>query len=94
MANRIVINGNEYDPNQVMENGQIVLEKLGTGVGGVGEKTLTGEIIFDRTDPDTGEKVEVKIPIEQLYRVNPSLAIVSNEDMQVVYEDYDNNLSI
>ena len=94
VANRIVINGNEYDPNQVMENGQIVLEKLGTGVGGVGEKTLTGEIIFDRTDPDTGEKVEVKIPIEQLYRVNPSLAIVSNEDMQVVYEDYDNNLSI
>ena len=85
VANRIIIDGKQYDPSLVMENGQIVLEKLGTGVGGVGEKTLTGEIIFDRTDPDTGEKIEVKIPIEQVYRVNEPLAIVNNEDMKVVY---------
>ena len=77
-----------------MENGQIVLEKLGLSAGGEGERTLNGEIIFDRTDPETGEKVEFRIPIEQTYRVNPSLAIVSNEDMQVVYKDLDNNLSI
>ena len=94
IANRIVINGKEYDPSQVMENGQIVLEKLNTRVGNVGERKLTGEIIFDRTDPDSGEKIEVKIPIEQIYRVNPSLAIVSNDDMQVVFRDIDNNLSI
>lgn len=94
IANRIVINGKEYDPSQVMENGQIILEKLNTRVGSVGERTLTGEIIFDRTDPDSGEKIEVKIPIEQIYRVNPSLAIVSNDDMQVVFRDIDNNLSI
>lgn len=94
IANRIVINGKEYDPSQVMENGQIVLEKLNTRVGSVGERKLTGEIIFDRTDPDSGEKIEVKIPIEQIYRVNPSLAIVSNDDMQVVFRDIDNNLSI
>ena len=94
IANRIVINGKEYDPSQVMENGQIVLEKLNTRVGSVGERKLTGEIIFDRTDPDSCEKIEVKIPIEQIYRVNPSLAIVSNDDMQVVFRDIDNNLSI
>ncbi len=94
IANRIVINGKEYDPSQVMENGQIVLEKLNTRVGSVGERKLTGEIIFDRTDPDSGKKIEVKIPIEQIYRVNPSLAIVSNDDMQVVFRDIDNNLSI
>ena len=73
---------------------RLLLEKLGLSAGGEGERTLNGEIIFDRTDPETGEKVEFRIPIEQTYRVNPSLAIVSNEDMQVVYKDIPNNLSI
>ena len=94
VANRIIINGEERNPSEIMENGQIVLEKLGLSAGGEGERTLNGEIIFDRTDPETGEKVEFRIPIEQTYRVNPSLAIVSNEDMQVVYRDIPNNLSI
>ena len=71
MANRIVINGNGEDPNQVMENGQIVLEKLGTISWWCWRKDINGEIIFDRTDPDTGEKVEVKIPIEQTLPCKP-----------------------
>jgi len=94
VANRIIINGVERDPSQVMENGQIVLEKLGESAGGEGERNLTGEIIFDRTDPETGEKVEFRIPIEQTYRVNPSLAIVSNKDMNVVYEKINNLLEV
>ena len=77
-----------------MENGQIVLDKLGLSAGGDGERTLTGEIIFDRTDPDTGEKVEFRIPIEQTYRVNPPLAVVSNKDMNVVYQKIDNEMKV
>ena len=94
VANRIIINGEERNPSEVMENGQIVLDKLGLSAGGDGERTLTGEIIFDRTDPDTGKKVEFRIPIEQTYRVNPPLAVVSNKDMNVVYQKIDNEMKV
>mgnify|MGYP003335485217 CR=1 FL=1 len=39
----------EYRAIDVMENGEVVLEKLNLNVGSAGAKQLTGEIIFVRT---------------------------------------------
>ena len=83
---------NEYRAIDVMENGEVVLEKLGLNVGSAGAKKLTGEIVFIRTE--NGEDVEKTIPIDHEYFVNPPLANVSNKDMNIVYESIENTLNI
>ena len=89
-------NGNgpmkSYQAIDVMENGEIVLEKLGLNVGAPGAKKLIGEIVFVRTE--NGEDVEKTIPIDHEYFVNPPLAIVNNPDMNVVYMDIENKLNL
>ena len=89
-------NGNgpmkSYQAIDVMENGEVVLEKLGLNVGSPGAKKLIGEIVFVRTE--NGEDVEKTIPIDHEYFVNPPLAIVNNPDMNVVYMDIENKLNI
>ena len=97
VASKVKIkNGNgpmkEYRAIDVMENGEVVLEKLNLNVGGPGAKKLTGEIVFVRTEK--GEDVERTIPIDHEYFVNPPLAIVNNPDMNVVYQDIENKLNI
>ena len=97
VASKVKIkNGNgpmkEYRAIDVMENGEVVLEKLNLNVGSAGAKKLTGEIIFVRTE--NGEDVEKSIPIDHEYFVNPPLANVSNKDMNIVYEDIENVLNI
>jgi len=97
IASKIKIkNGNgpmkEYRAVDVMENGEVVLEKLNLNVGSAGAKKLTGEIIFIRTE--NGEDVEKSIPIDHEYFVNPPLANVSNKDMNIVYESIENTLNI
>ena len=97
VASKVKIkNGNgpmkEYRAIDVMENGEVVLEKLNLNVGGPGAKKLTGEIVFVRTEK--GEDVEKTIPIDHEYFVNPPLAIVNNPDMNVVYQDIENKLNI
>ena len=97
VASKVKIqNGNgpmrEYRAVDVMENGEVVLEKLKLNVGSAGAKKLTGEIIFVRTE--NGEDVEKSIPIDHEYFVNPPLANVSNKDMNIVYEDIENILNI
>ena len=97
VASKVKIkNGNapmkEYRAIDVMENGEVVLEKLNLNVGSAGAKKLTGEIIFVRTE--NGEDVEKSIPIDHEYFVNPPLAIVNNPDMNVVYQDIENKLNI
>jgi len=97
IASKVKIqNGNgpmrEYRAIDVMENGEVVLEKLDLNVGAAGAKKLTGEIIFIRTE--NGEDVEKSIPIDHEYFVNPPLANVSNKDMNIVYEDIENILNI
>ena len=97
VASKVKIkNGNaperEYPAIDVMENGEVVLEKLNLNVGSPGAKKLTGEIIFVRTE--NGVDVEKSIPIDHEYFVNPPLAIVNNPDMNVVYQDIENKLNI
>ena len=97
IASKVKIqNGNgpmrEYRAIDVMENGEVVLEKLNLNVGAAGAKKLTGEIIFIRTE--NGEDVEKSIPIDHEYFVNPPLANISNKDMNIVYESIENTLSI
>ena len=97
VASKVKIkNGNspmrEYRAIDVMENGEVVLEKLNLNVGSAGAKQLTGEIIFVRTE--NGVDVEKSIPIDHEYFVNPPLANVSNKDMNIVYEDIENILNI
>ena len=97
VASKVMIkNGNgpmrEYKASDVMENGEVVLEKLNLNVGAAGAKKLTGSIIFIRTED--GKDVEKSIPIDHEYFVNPPLAIVSNKDMNIVYESIENTLSI
>ena len=97
IASKVKIkNGNgpmkEYRAVDVMENGEVVLEKLNLNVGSAGAKKLTGEIIFIRTE--NGEDVEKSIPIDHEYFVNPPLANVSNKDMNIVYESIENTLNI
>ena len=97
VASTVMIkNGNgpmkEYKASDVMENGEVVLEKLKLNVGAAGAKKLTGKIVFIRTE--NGEDVSKEIPIDHEYFVNPPLAIVSNKDMNIVYESIENTLSI
>ena len=97
VASKVKIkNGNaperEYPAFDVMENGEVVLEKLKLNVGSPGAKKLTGEIIFVRTE--NGVDVEKSIPIDHEYFVNPPLAIVNNPTMNVVYKDIENILNI
>ena len=97
VASTVMIkNGNgpmkEYRASDVMENGEVVLEKLKLNVGSAGAKKLTGKIVFIRTE--NGEDVSKEIPIDHEYFVNPPLAIVSNKDMNIVYESIENTLNI
>ena len=74
VASKVKIkNGNapvkEYRAIDVMENGEVVLEKLNLNVGSAGAKKLTGEIIFVRTE--NGEDVKKSIPIDHEYFVTP-----------------------
>ena len=92
-ANRVTINGKEYQGTDVMENGQVNLEKLGINVGSTpGEKSLKVKFEFDRYEnkKDTTYVVEM----DHKYAVVPSLANVSNPDMYVVYRDVENTLNI
>ena len=77
----------------VMENGQIQLEKFGINVGSAGEKEIKGEIVFFRRGED-GKPEERVIPIMHNYFVNKPLANISNPDMNVVYKGYPNILNI
>jgi len=79
--------------DEVMENGQIMLEKFGINVGSAGEKEIEGSIIFLRRGED-GENEERVIPINHKYFVNKPLANISNPDMNVVYRDIPNILNI
>ena len=79
--------------DEVMENGQIMLEKFGINVGSAGEKEIEGSIIFLRRGED-GENEERVIPINHKYFVNKPLANISNPDMNVVYRGYPNILNI
>tara|TARA_B100001287_G_scaffold233233_1_gene204588 strand:- start:227 stop:1966 length:1740 start_codon:yes stop_codon:yes gene_type:complete len=81
------------DADEVMENGQIMLEKFGINVGSAGEKEITGDIIFLRRGED-GENVERFIKIDHKYFVNKPLANISNPSMNVVYRGYPNILNI
>ncbi len=92
-ANRVTINGKEYAGPDVMEGGQVDLEKVGINVGGVpGEKSLKVKFEFDRFEnkKDTTYVVEM----DHKYAVVPSLANISNPDMYVVYKDLENTLNI
>ena len=92
-ANRVTINGKEYAGPDVMEGGQVNLEKVGINVGGVpGEKSLKVKFEFDRFEnkKDTTYVVEM----DHKYAVVPSLANISNPDMYVVYKDLENTLNI
>ncbi len=81
-----------YQADEVMENGEVVLEKLGLNVGSPGAKKLTGKIVFIRTE--NGVDVPKEIMIDHEYFVNPPLAIVNNPTMNVVYKDIENILNI
>lgn len=92
-ANRVTINGKEYPGPEVMEGGQVNLEKLGINVGGSpGEKSLKVKFEFDRFE----NKVDTTYVVEMdhKYAVVPSLANISNPDMYVVYKDLENTLNI
>jgi gliding motility-associated protein GldM len=92
-ANRVTINGKEYMGPDVMEGGQVDLEKVGINVGGTpGEKSLKVKFEFDRFEnkKDTTYVVEM----DHKYAVVPSLANISNPDMYVVYKDLENTLNI
>ena len=92
-ANRVIINGTPYEGKEVMENGQVNLEKLGIAVGNTpGEKSLKVSFEFDRFEnkKDTTYIVEM----DHKYAVVPNLANVSNPDMMVVYQDVENKLDI
>tara|TARA_B100001123_G_scaffold50883_1_gene52571 strand:- start:1786 stop:3432 length:1647 start_codon:yes stop_codon:yes gene_type:complete len=92
-ANRVTINGKEYEGPDVMEGGQVNLEKVGINVGGTpGEKSLKVKFEFDRFENkrDTTYVVEM----DHKYAVVPSLANISNPDMYVVYKDLENTLNI
>jgi len=92
-ANRVTINGKEYSGPEVMEGGQVNLEKLGINVGGLpGEKSLKVKFEFDRFENkrDTTYVIEM----DHKYAVVPSLANISNPDMYVVYKDLENTLNI
>ena len=92
-ANRVTINGKEYEGPDVMEGGQVNLEKIGINVGGSpGEKSLKVKFEFDRFEnkKDTTYVVEM----DHKYAVVPSLANISNPDMYVVYKDLENTLNI
>ena len=92
-ANRVTINGKEYEGPDVMEGGQVSLEKLGINVGGSpGEKSLKVKFEFDRFE----NKVDTTYVVEMdhKYAVVPSLANISNPDMYVVYKDLENTLNI
>ena len=97
-ANRIEIsiNGGKLiskPADEVMDNGQIMLEKFGINVGSAGEKEIEGSIIFLRRGED-GQNEERVIPINHKYFVNKPLANISNPDMNVVYKGYPNILNI
>ena len=92
IASSVTINNKKYRADQVMENGEVVLEKLGINVGKPGAKKLTGAIEFERTLD--GEDTTISIPIDHEYFVNPPLANVSNTDMNIVYMDIENPLKI
>jgi len=92
-ANRVTINGTEYEGPEIMEGGQVNLEKVGINVGGTpGEKSLKVKFEFDRFEnkKDTTYVVEM----DHKYQVVPSLANISNPDMYVVYQDLENTLNI
>jgi len=92
-ANRVTINGTEYEGPEVMEGGQVNLDKVGINVGGTpGEKSLKVKFEFDRFEnkKDTTYVVEM----DHKYAVVPSLANISNPDMYVVYRDLENILNI
>ena len=92
-ANRVTINGKEYAGPDVMEGGQVDLEKVAINVGGIpGEKSLKVKFEFDRFEnkKDTTYVVEM----DHKYAVVPSLANISNPDMYVVYKDLENTLNI
>ena len=62
VASKVKIkNGNgperEYPAIDVMENGEVVLEKLGLNVGAAGAKKLTGEIIIQQIDELSNEYI-------------------------------------
>jgi len=92
-ATSVTINNITKPADQVMENGQVILEKFNINVGRAGQKDLTGEIIFNRRNSE-GKDVPVSIPIEHEYFVNPPIANVSNKDMNIVYDGYPNILEI
>jgi len=92
-ANRVTINGKEYQGTDVMEGGQVKLEKLGINVGvSPGEKSLKVKFEFDKYEnkKDTTYVIEM----DHKYAVVPSLANISNPDMYVVYRDLENTLNI
>ena len=92
-ANRVTINGTEYEGPEIMEGGQVNLDKIGINVGGTpGEKSLKVKFEFDRFEnkKDTTYVVEM----DHKYAVVPSLANISNPDMYVVYKDLENILNI
>ena len=92
-ANRVTINGTEYEGPEIMEGGQVNLDKVGINVGGTpGEKSLKVKFEFDRFEnkKDTTYVVEM----DHKYAVVPSLANISNPDMYVVYKDLENTLNI
>ena len=92
IAQGVEINGREYNPNEVMENGEVILEKLGINVGRAGAKKLTGTITFRRLI--NGKHEIFPIAIDHEYFVNPPLAIISNTDMNIVYASIPNTLKI
>ena len=92
-ATSVTINNITKPADQVMENGQVILEKFNINVGRAGQKDLIGEIIFNRRNSE-GKDVPVSIPIEHEYFVNPPIANVSNKDMNIVYYGMPNTLEI
>jgi len=93
----IGINGNtpkEYDPQVVMENGIVILEKLNLKVGSATDriKKIEGSIKFTREID--GEPVVIDIPIDHEFQVSPPQANVSNPMMNVVWADIPNVLNI
>ena len=98
-ANKILIGikGNEpreYDPEVVMKNGIVILEKLNLKVGSATDriKKIEGSIQFTREID--GESVVIDIPIDHEFQVSPPIANVSNPMMNVVWADIPNTLNI
>ena len=78
IAQGVEINGREYNPNEVMENGEVILEKLGINVGRAGAKKLTGSHDFSTM---RAKNCYAKSPIKKINKIT-----IKNIDKKIQIE--------